>query len=338
MDKRSSKKKGLELPAIPPSGETISFMAIKLEQNGQVFYLTSMMIDVLFPSCFVLRREEDPTEGFQRHLAANRVAEIAEFLDGGFIPGCIILSAQEAANLQYSRTNKSISFSQVAGAFMVIDGQHRLSGYQRCIQRHRVPVVICEGLGTQEQVKLFMNIHDHQKGVPSALLADIKHLAGEESPEEQQSRTLFDRLSSDDDSPLKGKLNPAGSGSGKISRIAFNRAMKQVLASSVFTELPDNKQYQLIVNYIIAFNESLRDKSLISKTYFFSAMFEVFDDVVHKVKTTKKNLKPDSLLEIAQKLANHPTMTSSKRQPKTSLAQLMRKILNSDNKVSEDDL
>ena len=61
-------------------------------------------------------------------------------------------------------------------------------------------------------------------------------------------------------------------------------------------------------------------------------------DVVNKVKSIKKNLKPESLLEVAQKLANHPSMTSTKRQPKTSLAQLMRKILNSDNRVSEDDL
>lgn len=321
-----------------PSGATVSHMAIKLEQNGHSIYVTTIPIDDLFPCCYVLRRDEDPVDGFQRHLTEKRADNIAAYVEMKFIPSAIVLAAQPEANLQYNRQNKSIAFNQVPGAFLAIDGQHRLAGFERCTKCHRVLVAICDGLSEQEEVQLFVDINTNQKGVPPALLEDIKKLTGGETPEEALCRQFFDQLNQDDKSPLKEKLSAAKSGTGKISRVTFNRSVKPVLASEALADLPYDKQYQLLLNYLMAFHEALRDKEVMTKVFFFFAMFDVFDDVVNKTMSTRKSVKLESLLEIIRKIANHQVMQNSKRQPKFGLAQSMRKILNSDTKVSEDDL
>jgi len=65
--------------------------------------------------------------------------------------------------------------------------------------------------------------------VPKALILDVKGLAGSESEDEQLLRELFDRLNTDEDSPLRSKLSAAQSSSGKLSRVAFNTSVIRAL-------------------------------------------------------------------------------------------------------------
>src|SRR3954463_1116862 len=122
----------------------ISYPALLVVQNASRFYFATIPVEALFPYCFVARRDEDPLTGFQRALNEARSDDIAKYLaDGnGSIPSNIVLSAQDGAEFRYDRRNKSISFTPGKGAFLVLDGQHRLWGYQKCRVRHRVPVAI----------------------------------------------------------------------------------------------------------------------------------------------------------------------------------------------------
>jgi DGQHR domain-containing protein len=188
-----------------------SYPALKLQQNGHVIYYTTIPVDDLFPFCFVVRFSENPEEGYQRHLDERRAVEIAEYLstDGASIPINIVLSAQPVAELTYSRKNKQISFQRVPEAFALIDGQHRLWGYQKCSIRHRVPVAIYEGLERSTEARLFLDINNKHKGVPKELLKHVRHVAGTETEAEAHLRSLFTRLDKDEASPLHGKLNVA---------------------------------------------------------------------------------------------------------------------------------
>lgn len=187
-----------------------SYRALLITQNGQRFYFATVPVDHLFDYCFVSRREESPVDGFQRNLNESRADDIARYLaDGtGSIPSNIVLSAQTVANLKYSPRAGSISFSREPKSFLVLDGQHRLWGYNKCPVRHRVPVAIYSGLTRATEAKLFIDINTTQRGVPAALLLDIKQIAKIESGKEQLLRELFDKLRSDSHSPLNGKLSP----------------------------------------------------------------------------------------------------------------------------------
>src|SRR5690606_40121758 len=75
-----------------------SFGSVSLVRQGEHrFYSFTMPSDILAETCYVINRDEDPIEGFQRELDKKRAMEIANYIDSGLgtIPSSIVLSAQE---------------------------------------------------------------------------------------------------------------------------------------------------------------------------------------------------------------------------------------------------
>ena len=317
------------------------YSTLKLEQNGHSFFLTTIPIDDLFDYCVVIRRNENPTEGFQRRLSESRAKEIAEYLntEGNSISVNIVLSAQPEAELVHVRENKSISYQRVAGAFVILDGQHRLWGYHKCAARHRVPVAIYEGLSRPDETRLFVDINTKHQGVPKSLILDVKSLAGSESDDEKQLRELFDRLNTDEESPLYNKLSGAQSCSGKLSRIAFNAAVSRALKRDSLRRLSSkDKQYDLILKFLRAFHEEIADKSLLVKRPFISAIFDLFDEIVKKTKKELGGVTTDALQIIINPLCNLPEDRMPTTQKRESLVDVMRNMLNSDTSINDDDI
>ncbi len=281
------------------SAKQPSYPALLLTQNKHRFYFSTIPVDDLFPTCFVARREEDPQTGFQRALTESRADDISRYLSAGngSIPTNVVLSAQPDAQFTYNSRGKSISFARVPRAFLVLDGQHRLWGYSKCPLKHRVPVAIYEGLGRAEEAKLFIDINTNQRGVPAALLLDIKQLAAMETAKESLLRLLFDKVQVDPHSALHGKLSPAKSAVNRISRVTFNRAVGVALNSEVMRGLKEEDMYRLLRNYLNAFDAELADKNLLVKANYFEAIFDMFDEVVRGTMATHENAKQGSLQE-----------------------------------------
>ena len=282
-----------------------SYPALVLTQNKRRFYFSTIPVEDLFPSCFVARREEDPHQGFQRALSEGRADDISRYLaDGnGSIPTNIVLSAQPEAGFQYDSRAKTLSFSRVQRAFLVLDGQHRLWGYSKCSVKHRVPVAIYEGLSRAEEAKLFIDINTNQRGVPAALLLDIKQLAAMETERESLLRSFFDRLSSDPQSALTGRLSPSKSAPNKISRVAFNRALGTALNSDVVRSLGGDDVYRLVRNYINAFDAELPQKQSLTKAGYFEGIFEMFDEVLRETMSSRRDAKQASLQDTIRPIA-----------------------------------
>jgi len=277
-----------------------SYPALLLTQNKHRFFFTTIPVIDLFPLCFVARRDEDPKQGFQRALSSERADDISRYLSAGngSIPTNVVLSAQPEANFQYNARLKTISFNRMPKAFLVLDGQHRLWGYDKCPVRHRVPVAIYEGLTREEEAKLFVDINTNQRGVPAALLLDIKQLANIENAKESLLRSIFDRLQKDPGSAVQGRLSPAHSARGRISRVTFNRAVGSALNSEVVRSLREEDVYKLIRNYINAFEAELADKQVLLKANYFEAIMEMFDEVVRGTMSSQRNLKQQSLQQM----------------------------------------
>jgi DGQHR domain-containing protein len=282
-----------------------SYPGLLLNQNKHRFFFATIPVDDLFPSCFVARRDEEPETGFQRALNEARADDIARYLanGSGSIPSNIVLSAQPSAVFKYNSTTKSISFQVSKKAFLVLDGQHRLWGYQKCKLRHRVPVAVYSGLTHSEEAKLFVDINTTQRGVPAALLLDIKQIAEIETNIEKVLRATFDRLNKDAESPLVGKLSPSKSVTGKISRVTFNRSVGPVLTGGVMSETAEEQRYRLIRNYLNAFDAEITDKTMLTRSAFFEAIFEIFDQVVQNAIATTKSAKQPALQKIIQRVA-----------------------------------
>ncbi len=283
-----------------------SYPALLLSQNQHRFYFFTIPVDDLFAYCFVARRGEDPISGFQRSLNEDRADDIASYLSAGTgsIPSNIVLSAQQKSHFKYSNRTKTVSFDRVTEAFLVLDGQHRLWGYQKCKIRHRVPVAVYQNLSRAEEARLFVDINTNQKGVPATLLLDIKRLAEIETGRESILRELFDRLSKDSRSPIAGKLSSATSVPGKISRVSFNRALSPLLEqSAVLDELSEADQFKLVRNYLAAWEIELNDKQLLTRAAIFEAIFEVMEDIVKLSLAAHGNLKQESMQQEVRPLA-----------------------------------
>lgn len=325
------------------TGRPRSYPAFLVTQNDYRFYFSTIPVSDLFEWCFVSSREEDPLVGFQRSLNESRADDIAKYLakSKGSIPTNIVLSAQDSAAIVYNSRVKTISFKRQRGAFLVLDGQHRLWGYQRCLSNfeidYRVPVAIYERLTRAQEAKLFIDINTTQRGVPVALLLDIQNLAQIEDAVNTQLRSIFDKLSEDPKSPLTGRLSKAKSVTGKISRVTFNRALGPVLKSSVVGSLKNDDTYRLIRNFLAAFDAELREnKHYLIRSAYFEAAFQVFEDVVRNSLATSGNAKQESIQASIKPIVAIDMEGSTFN--KTALTQAMRTALHQAIRVSGDKL
>lgn len=297
----------------------VSYPCLVITQNKHRFYVTSVPVSDLFAHCFVSSRKEDNISGFQRELSESRATDIALYFNQntGSIPTNIVLSAQEESEIKYNTTNKTISFERTHRAFLVLDGQHRLWGYQIHLERFkkdlRVPVSIYENLSRAEETRLFIDINTKQVGVPAALLLDIKQLAQIESERDGILRDLFDGIKKNPNLKFSSLMSPAKSVTGKVSRVTFNRAVGQALDSSVLQGLDNKKRIALLSNYIEAFERALDDQKLLTRSAFLEAIFDVFEQAIRQSLLTHKNAKADSIEKVIRPIAKYSYADSSLR-------------------------
>ncbi|WP_252177044.1 DGQHR domain-containing protein [Endozoicomonas sp. 4G] len=269
--------------------ERESFGSVSLVKQGEHrFYSFTMPTDVLATTCYVINRDEDPDEGFQRTLDKKRAKEIAGYIDSGLgtIPSAIVLSAQEDSDFKYDSKKKMVSFEKNPKAFFIIDGQHRVYGFKMAGTALRVPVVVYDNLSKKDESRLFIDINSKQRGVPTELLLDIKKMAEYESDQEQYLRDLFDIFSKESDSALYNKLSSSKRLKGKITRSVFNTALKPLI--KIFGSKSPDEIYEIYNSYLIACNEGIFIPNNIQEqlynTTVFKALSGFFPILTAKVK------------------------------------------------------
>lgn len=315
--------------------------AFKCEQNGKNFYVARINSSYLKKMCFVTRKKEDIQKGFQRVLNSKRAKDIAKYLDidKGIIPSSIIVSAQPAAQLEYDEKKKQLSFFTAEKSLLVIDGQHRLYGLSEATFEYDMPVVIFYNLSTSDEVKLFIDINTNQKGVPVALILDIKSQAGTETPLEEKQRRLFDYLNKN--SVLAGYLSPSESVTGKISRYVFNNATKPFFENSRFPN--EDSIYKSITNYLTSvdhvFKESGSLNARLTKSVLFKAVMVISDEVFDMCLSKYGNLKVESLNDCLSPLSKlqYDEYIGTNKQTETKIVNDMKNILR-DPIVNDEDM
>lgn len=290
----------------------VNVNTIVCEQNGNIFYLAVMKASVLRKICYVSRRDEDEEEGYQRNLVTSRAQDIAKYMsqENTCIPSAIILSANSSSKFTYDEKKSTVSFSDTQKSFMVLDGQHRLFGYfmafDNCGRDFDVPVVMFNNLTIRQEVNLFIDINTNQKGVPSALLIDIKRLTGRETDLETLQRYLFDEL--DKNSVMAGKFSPITPKKGYIARPVFNEATKTMLTAGYFADQDNSIILKGIRNYLEAvnkvFEDSKSENAKLTIANMFKAVFEIFNDVVDKSFKDYGDLKINSLINVLEPISS----------------------------------
>jgi DGQHR domain len=322
--------------------EKPSFAAILVTQGKFRFYIAALPSETLSKTCFVVTRDEDPDEGFQRRLNPSRAEKIANYIDdnNGSIPTAIVVSAQPEAKLKYYSSTKTIKFDESQTAFLIIDGQHRVFGFKKARTPIRVPVVIYEGLNKQEETKLFLDINTTQEPVPDALIVDVQRLLGNETEKERICGDLFNKFFFDTSSILLGHLDRIGQTKGKISRVTFNRAVSNLLEIEMISSRDTDDKYKIINNYISGFDIALKgmnsklEKAILRSTIFQAILSpNIYRIVAEKaINIHKGKFTPRFISEVLKPLkANLPLDTLL--QPGNSVKKLEGRLLDALTKI-----
>lgn len=236
----------------PEDGPFTTDKALLVTQGKHRFYTLVLPSHILAATCTVEARLENPIDGFQRLLDKKRARDIADYIDSGFgtVPSAIILSAQPRAQLHYDKKTSDLRFRNDPRSFLIIDGQHRVYGFNLATKSVMVPVVVYNKLTRAQECQLFMDINTKQRPVPPELLLDIRRLSETESAAEALLHNVFDLFSSDADSVLSGLLSPSERRKGKISRVTFNAALKSI--DGAFVDAAPADVYQVLNAYLKA--------------------------------------------------------------------------------------
>ena len=269
------------------SGRSLSYTASLITQGRHRFYSLTIPSTVLAETCFVVDRDEDPIEGFQRLLDRKRAQQIADYIDAGFgtIPTSVVLSAQSVSRFIYNRVNRTVRFQNNSKSFLVLDGQHRIFGFHLAKAELRVPVVIYNDLTKMDESRLFIDINTKQKPVPNELLLDIRKLAEYRNDVETRLGDIFDLFATDPSSPLLGSMSPSRRKKSHISRVTFNAAVKPIL--NLFGEAESINIYKVLTAYLTAFMVRASERKLdvdITQPIVFRAILAVFPEVAQRVR------------------------------------------------------
>ncbi|MGA0597179.1 DGQHR domain-containing protein [Enterovirga sp. CN4-39] len=297
-------------------GPFLSYTASLITQGKHRFYTLTIPSDVLARTCFVIDRDEDPVQGFQRLLDKTRAQQIADYIDAGFgtIPTSVVLSAQKVADFEYTRKTRTVRFRENPKSFLVLDGQHRIYGFHLAKSELRVPVVVYNELSRADESKLFIDINTKQRPVPNELLLDIRKLADYRNDIETRLGDIFDLFATQPDSPLFGLMSPSKRKKDHISRVTFNAGLKSILY--IFGEAESTDIYRVVASYLSAFVSETNKRNLevdLTAPVAFRAVLSILPDIAQRVRDKHgTGYSPDDFADVVGDMLKNIKPSSAK--------------------------
>src|SRR5271157_59634 len=224
----------------PVDGQPITLPVMEIQQGNYVMYAFVAQSELLRKIATVSRRAEDTDKGYQRHLKESRLKQIARYIDDkhGVIPNNIILDFFEK-QVKVDRERKTITLPTNKVCAWVIDGQHRLFGFEHSKRQYPLLVIGFLQLNQEEKVNIFVTINTEQKRLPTSLCLDLLNIIGSDEDINTRCRELVAKLNEEDESPWYDLVDMTGEGVGYISLVNFVRKVKPLISSTgVLNTLP----------------------------------------------------------------------------------------------------
>ncbi len=187
-----------------------------------------------------IARIEHTDEAFQRELSRKKVAAIQNFYETAVsqppIPGTVLLFTNERLSFDPVRGFENVGhLEEPEGKYLIIDGQHRLAALQFYRRHHpddartmHVPCIIFDGKSEDFATEMFVIINSTPTRINKSHLVDLYERVSWAAPDKKFAAKLAERLYSEDDSPLRYRINRLGGRS---------QQEKWILQAELFNEL-----------------------------------------------------------------------------------------------------
>lgn len=265
--------------------KTITLPMLPMQQAGYKMYAFVAQSDLLRNIVAYSRRLEDREKGFQRHFKESRLRAIKQYIDEqrGPIPNNIILDFYKDG-IQVDESAGSITLPTDKECALVIDGQHRLLGFEHARNQYPLLVLGFAELELKQKIKVFVTINTEQKRLSTSLCLDLLNIVGEEGDVDTRCRDLVALLNEEEESPWYGQIDMTGEVSGKlISLVNFVRKLKPLLTGVGFMKSKDlTEQYKILANYWRGIRAVFADQwgsSLLTKTLGLGALMNILPDI-----------------------------------------------------------
>ncbi len=290
-----------------PEQETLRTHGFQLQEAPGI-YVAAIFGTWLLERTTPSWRIEDPVQGFQRIVKEQRAREIAmAVLDQGrTFPNSIVLATDcPTFNIETPYINIDHETK-----FLVVDGQHRLWAQHFSEFNALYSCVIHTGLTEVEMARLFLEINDNQKRVPSSLRWDLVRLV---RPDDDQAAIGAAEMgylfATEDESPLYQKIDLTGEQDAislKLGSVA--PAFKSLFSQrSPIHQYSFEQQYQILMQYIIAIKEADRNGWRTGESPFygarvFRALIRLFPDIINAMNTDAASINYQQYLTYLERI------------------------------------
>jgi DGQHR domain-containing protein len=253
-------------------------------------------------------RIDDPDKGFQRVVKEDRAREIALAVleQQRTFPSSIVL-ATDKADFQIDKCEIAIP---VRIKFLIVDGQHRLWAQKYSNFEAVFSCVVHVGLSEIEMARLFLEINDNQKRVPSSLRWDLVRLVRpEDDPYGIAAVEMIYLLATEKESPLFQRIDLTGEQSEiQLKQGSLAPDIKGLVSKrSPLHDLAFEEQYNLTLYYITAIRDLDPDnwgkqESLFYGARVLRALLRLFPDIIRHTKKPLTKLNYQDFMPYLRKI------------------------------------
>lgn len=241
--------------------EEIRKECFRVQQGGLELYTFVLDSKTLRDIAYVSRRDVANPQGYQRYLNNRRLKDVGVYIKKprATFPNSIILN-MDPKKVRFEASPEenrgTIIFPRENGVAWVIDGQHRLYGFEHSGGKEfDLLVAAYLGLEVSDQATIFKIINSTQKGVSLSLIYDLIDLTKDAEYLVERAHEIVKALNEHSDSPWKKQVKMLGVGPGIISQAAFIGELKKLLHDTIFKEYPVGEQIKILKDYFGALKE-----------------------------------------------------------------------------------
>ncbi len=288
--------------------DSISVPGFKL-QESPLIYVSAISGPWLLERTTPSWRLKDPEKGFQRIVREKRAREIAISVlgQGRTFPNAIILATDEN---EFVIEDSSLQIPSTI-RFLVVDGQHRLWAQKFSNFEAKFPCVIHMGLSEIDMARLFVEINDNQKRVPSSLRWDLVRLVRpEDDPVGIAATEIIYLLATEEESPLYQRIDLTGEQSEiQLKQGSLAPEIKNLLSSkrTLLRDLSFDQQHTVILQYLIAVRETDQDQWGTKESTFYKArvlrcLIRLITDLVKVIDKSPEQLMYSDFVPFLEKI------------------------------------
>jgi len=241
----------------------MKLFAISLNQHNIPLYLFTAKASTLNEIVRLTHRSREQRLALQRTLDRRRLKHIALYLQqkSSLIANNIILNFDEQVHFQPEPVKgvQNAGFIHVPDGercATILDGQHRLMGFQYCDHLDfELAVIGFLNLDQRQAADVFTVINTTQKPLQKSLLLDIRHYIGRTEGEERKATEIALALNKLPESPLRSRIKVAKGESGIITLDALTRLVMPFIDLGGVLERAKGKPEKLFCDYLCAFRD-----------------------------------------------------------------------------------